>query len=1049
MISEFKDPDPTWALIVSQRHANLWIGPDLTAASAQPVSEWIAKPWRAVFIDAWTGLDRDSLPGTDIGPLKPRLYSNDAGPPRVPQNRVPIYDLSGPAGDAGSHSHDDMVGLFRRMTMLRRAPHVRWTIVVGVESTSAQSALHKAQQLSSAFRDIILVSNTATLTDELEATTDRAVIWRAGLGELCELLSSVDPDTAFLDLSIAVRSQSGITTVALEKAVDHSSPITTEFEVIPATASLQTYDPNKKLLQTFLDDPTKDWLPYAAGVPFSRTEAMRKQLLTLLKAFEKEGASASFTAWLPAEPASGATTALRQLGIGIARRGYPVLVARPIIQEIDFSRLSVFLRGASDVLAVEHISVSELPWIVLFDAEHVQLQWDVIHGMVSRLRRQGRPVVAVCVSPTDWVPTQGEYRALGHNITLGDPLPNSLSENEAELVGQHFDKFLGPTLTRSRGEWVSFLDETVRSGAQGRRSLFWLALRFWLFRVPGAGESIRTWIRSQATSVVRDDAELQAGLLETAVLARHRLVIPSQLLTPQAAREFRRFAWDRSNTLGLANVDIDFVTGLTFVHPLIAEELLRIAANDPDMLGAVNKPSCIGVRDLELHLLGRILAKPAIANPDCLGLIEKLVTTALRVDRRNTPWNYEVRDQIVDMLERVPDAVWDSSQVFNHHLALARRSLAISPPSTAWTVDAIREQFDLSENHLLDAIENVHPDDPEREESPLNLYVSLAMTLDYRSRFEENEHNPELAAEYRGKADEAFLQAQRWDADNTYVLENFARFKIRVAETVSDQHQTAHLLVDAVALLDFERRLLSAGQRDDAILSELARAYQMITDGLGIDFLESEAARGSEVALMLLVKLSLHESNEDNRDATLRSARKRLESVAPARRTWRTIVTLYDVLSEIEPLSFKGRLSLLDELDGTPEFVWPTQLRLEYGILLYQAGDYNDRKHGRKVFQDIRAGMASSSARLQVPDELRFLSDPSSDFKTPMEMQFRVKNVSSYGRNYWVIPESWGNHQVPLRPARFGGRMRAGDERDCLIQFTAYGPEAVPPTTVR
>src|SRR5690606_14920436 len=101
--------------------------------------------------------------------------------------------------------------------------------------------------------------------------------------------------------------------------------------------------------------------------------------------------------------------------------------------------------------------------------------------------------------------------------------------------------------------------------------------------------------------------------------------------------------------------------------------------------------------------------------------------SALRVDPREAPQNFAARERIVLLLESVPDSVFDGSQVFLHHLAKARRHVAADPPySDYWSAPAsIREQLELAESHLQEALNSVIPDDEERKEKPLNLHVSL------------------------------------------------------------------------------------------------------------------------------------------------------------------------------------------------------------------------------------------------------------------------------------------------------------------------------------
>lgn len=1041
-------PDPSWPESVGRREAILWVGSS-APATPEDLKPLLALPWRAVYIDGASAIDTEVVEGLELGDLRPRFYSADEGPKTVPPNRVPFYDLRGPAGDVTWDGTGDAPGLLRRMSMLNRWPAARWVFCVGVESEGDWMALSNAQSLSDAFRNLIVVSPSGGWHDGLDANTDSAFVWIADAGALGDLLSRVRYPDLTEGSTVSVRTQDGgITTVDLGRAIDQSSPILADFEFIPSSVTLRQAKPTEDLLRVLLTDPSGSWEPYAAGVAFPRWESIVETLRRYLPAFVEDGPGASMTAWIDAEPASGATTALRHVGLELARQGFPVLVARPRGQPPEFSRLKAFLQAGSDRLAEEGVSVPEVPWILLFDVEHVQVHWDVVRGMASGLKKLQRSVVVVAVRPTDSKPPEGEYRALGRNADLGPALTSTVSEGEALSLGEHFGRFLPPSVSRSRSEWLTFLEDTVRTTPEGRKSLFWLALRFWLFLLPGSGRSIRDWIAAKANDLTAGSPEVTAGLLEICALARYRLLAPSEILHVEAARALRRVGWDRSNPLGIVVEDIGHADGLTVLHPLIGEELLRLTLERPEYLAAVEKESCVGLLDLELHLLARIMRRPAIASPVGSILAEKLVTTGLRVDPRDSPRNYQVRDRIVAILEKAPDSLWDKSQVFNHHLARARRYLAVAPPSEAWTETQRREQFELSENHLLDAIEYVRPDDPEREESPLNLRVSLALTLDYRSRFESEMGHLELAEQYRRRADVAFQDAQALDADNSYVLENYARFKLREAELLASGQRKTRLVVEAVTLLELELHALDSTHRDEAILSELARAYEMLEKGEGLKLLRRRADRGEEAAVVALAKLALYHASDEDREARLIEARELLEGLPYPERGWLGLLSLYRVVTELEPLNFARRLDVLQELDGISGVPWPLQLRLEFGILLFQAGDETTRRHGKDVFTDVRDQMGARTATLRVPPELKFLMDPASDFQKPLEMSIRIKDTSSAGRNVWAVPEGWYNVDVPLRPFMFGGRLREGDERDCLIQFTNFGPQAVPPTTL-
>ncbi len=262
---------------------------------------------------------------------------------------------------------------------------------------------------------------------------------------------------------------------------------------------------------------------------------------------------------------------------------------------------------------------------------------------------------------------------------------------------------------------------------------------------------------------------------------------------------------------------------VTYGHPQIAEEILRIAMGQPLALAAVEVNTCYALLDLELHLLGRLVARTSAGNEECVPIIETLITSVLRVDLREAPRNWPVRDRIVALLEQAPDTLWDRSPVFNHHMAKARRNLAVYPPTPEWTIEARREQLELAEDHLNDALHYLTPSDSDRAESPLNLHVSLALTCDARARLEDEDNRPQDAEIYRKRSEENYTIAIGYDADNSYVLENYARYKLHVARTLQQTAERTRLVIEAIAMLEWERAATPVDYGTNLSCKNLAR----------------------------------------------------------------------------------------------------------------------------------------------------------------------------------------------------------------------------------
>lgn len=367
--------------------------------------------------------------------------------------------------------------------------------------------------------------------------------------------------------------------------------------------------------------------------------------------------------------------------------------------------------------------------------------------------------------------------------------------------------------------------------------------------------------------------------------------------------------------------------------------------------------------------------------------------------------------------------------------------------STGSTPTAVREQLDLAESHLREAIHSVVPADEDRREHPLNLHVSLALTFDVRSRFEREQGDLDASIRFAAEAEKEYQRAQGFDPDNTYVLENYARFRLRQAREQPDETQKLEYLVDAISLLEWELVVDDSKRREVAVLETLGTAFVLLNKEVGLLRLESLCNAGSEAAAVAYARLlATPERLGDTVDLEPDPAKaiSVLQSVPSARVTWRSRLLLYQFVSQHDPFAFDKRLETLDELAAVADFPWPLQTKLEHGILLYQMGQH---ERGRAVYRDVRDMLPTRSSGLTIPPELKFLADPRSGFSKPLKTSLLVTNASNVGRNYYGIPAGWGNVDIPFRPYLFGRKqIRNSDDLDCLIQFTSFGPQAVPPT---
>src|SRR5271157_118975 len=654
--------DPSWPLKIDQREAVLWIGPSLARLSPEArltdtLASLLRYRWAAVYVDLPEHSIHDLLPDLqEFGGLVPRLFDQEV-PPSLGANRLPIYGLRGSKGLVGPRCSDDPDGYFKRLGMLKlldRDISAGYELfALGVVTEKDLDGLVEAIRVSASLKRIVIANpESLDLTPLTGRGLDRLILWRAEWPDFLELLEQstlIGGSSGEVLVRIRTSGDKGASKkpVTITRCIDPSYPITARFDLI-AEAEFRSDRPPpfENQVRNFLVDPSGSWEPYALGIPYPRHTPYLQALLKQLRLFAHKGHSQSLTAWFQAEDGSGVTTALRQTCLDVAREGYPVLLARHDVDRFDFRQISVFLREVSDLMVEEGIRVSEVPWIIAFDAEHVEICRDFVSGLCNGLKNLMRSVVVLVVRPV----SETSLRAIGTERFLTDhPLANTVTVDEGMNLGKHLEKYLPDLAQRTRNQWEAYIQDTGRIGIEGPRSLFWVALRFWLNRVAGVDESLRHWLSTKFESVAAARPEAYAGLLEVAALAKYRLVTPTSLLSAECLEPVRQISLDPTNSIGLRRIRFGKATCLTYAHPLIAEELLRIAMGQQQVLDALEVDSCLSPLHLELHLFRRLIARPAAGNAECIPIMEDLVTSVLRVDQREAPRNWQVREQIVSL----------------------------------------------------------------------------------------------------------------------------------------------------------------------------------------------------------------------------------------------------------------------------------------------------------------------------------------------------------------------------------------------------------------
>ena len=344
-------------------------------------------------------------------------------------------------------------------------PADREVIAVGVATADDLLGLIEAAKVAPLLRRLTVVApESLSLALLAGLPLDRLTHWVATWADFRQLLE--ESATAFGGGVTRVRvksnaKESELRIVDVSDCIDRSYPITQTFDLISVNVFLRDKAITEDEVRGFLEDPTKDWLPYAEGVPYPRHRQFRESLQKHLKRFGREGHAASFTAWLCVRGRRRGTTATTDL-FRRGARGIPVLVARRDVTTFDFSQLSAFLTHASDRMAQEGISVPETPWVIAFDAEHTELHWEFIAGVCTAKNLIRSVVVVAVAQPNSWR-SESRLKAQGTNRTLGGDgalLANSVTIDESVSLGGAFAEVPAGFTPLGRLDWEKYINDT-------------------------------------------------------------------------------------------------------------------------------------------------------------------------------------------------------------------------------------------------------------------------------------------------------------------------------------------------------------------------------------------------------------------------------------------------------------------------------------------------------------------------------------------------------------------------------------------------------------
>ena len=796
----------TIARSLADRDAALWIGSgfDASEEGLETLRALIGLPWRLVLCESTSAkltqaLTNDSGIATEYHRYRGGMYLIASNPRdlNLPTRCLPIYLLNG-REDATETS--DSMHLTRRATEarrfnmtdeVRRSLPARLVIIRGADD-------RPLDELQDLWREGLRTQISVVDSEGIESkrldnwvrnadgphVIDHLILpFDTFVSTLRVQLSSlIHPDR----LKIRLGEGKGSLDVDITDCELLEKPLLDRYEII-ASQELLRRSPEELSEDDFLGffDRTRfDWKPFAAGLPWDRDSTATAKVLSRLREVDRDPPSTPEVLYIASESGAGGTTLARVIAFAMARHGFPALIARPNLSHADPLEVRKYLDRVRERIAEELAERSDpslagdlvnRPWLIVFDVEHWRGHEPDLRTFILEMAKSTRPVVLLLVRPPQ--SAESLQRAVSaKNIAI---LSHELTQEEVKLLGDHINQFLRPLgREKSMDEWRRFW-EFHRPAISSSLASFWIALEFWLKRQLNIGESVQDWLYRQFRDSEFED-EIRITILEIAAMSAERTPMPEGLfLTPAPGN----LPWlthlesirEKMPALALVRSPEASNRQWALLHDLLGRYLLRSVFFDRLMLSKLGFDNARDPNHFRLCLLSRIAERRSLANPRYKDLSLEFACNILKLDPdANVEFLPFWRD-VLDILDNMPEILWDTSRTFNHHTSISRRRVATVPIAP---FDATQEEKLLLLKQAIDDLEYALSEIPQTDydDSDLNLLNSLALAY-------QDLANAELASgcsherflELRTKATEAARRGQRLNPTTGYVLETLAR----------------------------------------------------------------------------------------------------------------------------------------------------------------------------------------------------------------------------------------------------------------------------------
>lgn len=1059
---------------LASRDAALWIGKGYTSSPEKiaQLSQLIQLPWRLVLIeDAAEPLARaldvqSQVTDHDLSRKRGfvQLIARDPVGVVLPPRVLPVYMLNGREGATAS---EDSPRLGARASSRRRLNMTGVLLDVKPQALavlpgSDLSVIDEVRGLwGEGLRTKLYVfsSSQSTATSLLEWLDSGQQPPAVTFGAIEESLLISDLRDRFTSafggkrVVIRLRTKGGANRSLDVTESDHiQTPILDRYCIIqerdlrrltPAELPLHEFN-------AFFDRSRFLWAPYAAGLPWIRDSTSHGRLLKALKRVEAVGPDENTVYVIPSEPGAGGTTHSRQLAYEVAQAGYPTLVAKPAAFRPDVTEISRFmlrvwqqtLQDAEDITAKN--KPDEVPWLVVFDAQHFRGRESEIDSFARKLSQERRPAVILLVVESD------RFREIDNpGAAICDTLTHSISRGDAERIGEHINQFLRP-LGKARGpdQWRAFWENHgPRVGSFGSHpAAFWVAMEFWLKDQLDLRESVQEWLFTQFKNA-RISNQLRREVMAMAALSVERQPYPEDLL-PTAPESEYPFSVQLENVReavpGLALVRLATETGRQWAlaHDLLARYLLTAVFRDAELLKSLGLQDVRDPVELRLALIRTIARRPELAQQKFLPLTNEFAVNILKLDRGRNREFFGHWRQVLQILEEVPEAVWNVSRTLNHHVAISRRRVATDDQLFHLSTAERREQLELAIEHLTYAMNNLRGTDT--EEPDVNLFNSLALAYQNLAALERSEgSSPELVRRLAHAGTDAARKAQDEDPSNSYVLETLARDLIQNAEIYPEQ-----AVESACQALQYIFRALNldSGPTRQQKLSELTgRAVLLLLRPEAAAEVDRLYRTRKPVGFAAKAWLILNSGGltttqsvvlNDVPRQNLLDAIAVLEELPLGERDWLVLNLQYDLVATAKPTAYSVQFQILEDMLSSG-LKLNIQQQLEYAILLHFQGRHAE---ANEAFHFLRRRLRDQDAFVTVPDRLRLLAHE--DSGKPLLCDMAVLDTGGYRSRARVL--ELPGAEIPFIPQDFNSPPPKARLK-CLIFFGPKGPLAKPP----